>query len=118
MQFRTHDTYSNNFVPWSDATIRKRRFTDQGTNIMAQNTLILLPQGETKTVIDFGQHDVKFLHKQKSELKYITVESGYNDTGLSHTSSITIPVYNNTQNIQSLARRYNGVRLYFEITVS
>ena len=68
MQFRIVDTHSNNFVPWSDATIRKSRFTDQGTNVMPQDALILLPQGEAKTVIDFGQHDVKFLHKQKMNL--------------------------------------------------
>lgn len=82
VEFHIHDTYSNNFVAWSDATIRNSRFTDQCTNIMAQNTLVLLPQGETKTVIDFGQHDVKFLHKEKSEVKDTILEPGYNDTGL------------------------------------
>jgi hypothetical protein len=56
---------------------------------MPQNALILLPQGETKTVIDFGQLDVKFLHKQKSELKYITAEPTYNDIVLCETSYIT-----------------------------
>jgi hypothetical protein len=60
------DTYSDNFVPWSDATIRTRRVTDQRTNVMTQNTLVFLPQGETKTVIDFGQHYVKFLHNEKN----------------------------------------------------
>ena len=54
MQFRKDDTHSNNFVSWSDASIRKRRFTDQGTNVMPQNTLILLPQCETKAAIYFG----------------------------------------------------------------
>jgi len=89
VKFRIEDTHSNNFVSRPDATVRQRRFTDQGTNIMPQNALVLFPQGETKTVIYFGQHDVKFLHKQKSELKYITAEPTSNDIGLCENSYIT-----------------------------
>ena len=62
--------YADDLVAGTDAAVGNGRFFDQGSDVVAQDALVLPAQREAQTAVHFRHADLEFLHPPQHTQPY------------------------------------------------